>query len=226
MDDGSNTNRAPEPSRERAIPKRPWYLILALGVCFILGASSAFNGMAMIDLYRRPEADLSGQFDDVKDEAQRQKLVKATQALLDAVSAEQSRLFPISAAELVLGLALFLLSVLAMAGRNGARSALVQVVMVSTALAVGEHFAAPKVRAAESDFTLAKTESDLVASGFDAQTVAFQMETQKRLLPFVLPLRLVLRGTVALLIVLALTRRRTRAFYDFMSEERNLESGS
>ncbi|CAN5220643.1 hypothetical protein BH09MYX1_BH09MYX1_67100 [soil metagenome] len=206
--------------------KRPWYLILALGICFVLGASAAFNGMVLIDVYRQPETDVSAQYADMKNDAQRAKMQSATQALLDAVHAEESRLFPLSAAELVLGMALFILAALAMVGRNGARGALVQVVIVYTAVLVGEHFATPKVRAAEMELRLTEVEADLPDGGMDPQMVALQIATQRKLIPLVQPIRLAVRGAMALLIVLALTRKRTRAFYAAIAEERNLESGS
>ncbi len=217
-----------QPAKRSGTPpqRRPWYLILALGICFILGASAAFNGMVLIDVYRQPETDVSDQYADIKNDAQRAKMQGATQGLLDAVHAEEARLFPLSAAELVLGMALFVLASLAMVGRNGARGALLQVIVVYTAVLVGEHFATPKVRAAEKELALTQLECDMTDAGMDPQMIALQLATQRKLMPFIAPIRLGVRGAVALLIVLALTRRRTRAFYESMAEERNLESGS
>ena len=226
MDDDAPPRAPSSPPRSRSPQQRPWYLILALGVCFVLGASAAFNGMFLINVYREPEADVSSQYETIKNDALRQKMQTATQGLLDAIQAEESRLFPLSSAELVLGLALFVLAVLAMLGRSGARRALVQVILVNTALLIGEHFATPKVRAAEQDVRLTQTEVDLNDAGMDPQMIAIQIETQRRLMPFVLPVRLVVRSAITLLIVLALTRKRTYAFYESMAEERNLESGS
>lgn len=215
-----------QPPRAAAVPKRPWYLILALGVCFILGATSARNALYIIDVFREPETDVSAQFTEIKSDVARQKLQGAAQGLLDAIHAEQSRLFPISVAELVLGLALFVLAVLAMVGRNGARRALVQVMIVSSLVVGVEWFATPKLRAAEREATLVQLEVDSIESGIEPQVVAIQVATWRRLMPIVMPIRLVVRGAVAMLVVLALTRRRTHLFYESMAEERNLESGS
>lgn len=218
-------SEAPRPTPQKT-HTRPWYLILALGICFIVGASGAFQAMYVIDIYREPETDVSAQFAEVKSDTQREKLQVAAQGLLDAIKAEESRLFPLSAAELVLGMALFALAALAMIGRNGARRALVQVMIVYTAVLVGEHFATPKFRAAEREAQLAQLEVELTESGMDQQMVQLQVATQRKLWPFVMPVRLAVRGAIALLVVLALTRRRTYAFYESMAEERNLESGS
>jgi disulfide bond formation protein DsbB len=228
MDDDSRNepSQPPPASRRAAATRRPWYLILALGICFVVGASTAFNAMYLIDVYRQPETDVTSQFTDIKSDAARQKLQAAAQGLLDAIHAEQSRLFPISVAELVLGITLFALAVLAMVGRSGARRALVQVILVSTLVAGVEWFATPKFRAAEREAALVQLEVDSLESGMDPQMVAIQVATQRKLIPFVMPIRLVVRGAIALLVVLALTRRRTYQFYESMAEERNAESGS
>jgi hypothetical protein len=218
--------QAPRATSQGPNHRRPWYLILALGICFIVGAQGAFSAMYVIDVYREPETDISAQFTDVKNDAEREKLQVAAQGLLDAIQVEEARLFPLSAAELVLGMALFALAVMAMVGRNGARRALVQVMIVYTAVLIAENFATPKFHLAEREANLAQLDVQLTEGGMDPQMVAIQVATQRKLAPFVNPVRLVIRGAIALLVVLALTRRRTHAFYESIAEERNLESGS
>ncbi len=227
----SNDSRPPqrppsEPPQAAQVPKRPWYLILALGVCFILGFTSARNALNFIFVLREPETDITTQFADIPSDVARQKLQGAAQGLLDAIHAEQARIYPISVAELVLGLALFGLAVLAMVGRNGARRALVQVMIVMSLLAGAEWFATPKLRAAEREAAIVQIDVGSAESGMDARDVAIQVATWRRLMPIVMGVRLFLRVVVTVLVVLALTRRRTYLFYESMAEERNLESGS
>ena len=133
-------------------------------------------------------------------------------------------MFPLSVGELVLGLAMFILGAAAMAGRGGARSSLVQIVLVQAALIVGTYVATPKVRAAASEMELTVRAAELEEAGNDPALVKDTVHRFRQIEPAITGVVLGGRIMVALLIVLALTRKRTRAFYEAMSEQRNAES--
>jgi hypothetical protein len=128
----------------------------------------------------------------------------------DALDAAKERVFPIGVAWFLLGAAMWGLAAGAMAGRGGARAGLVQVLLVH-AVVIGVGYAlTADVRRADLDARLAMASLEPAPSPSEREAVRFASEhrTAFMLLPRVL--RFVAYG----LVLVALTRRRTREFYE------------
>lgn len=215
------------PAMDNAAPdarRRPWFLILALVVCSILGAGGFIGGMETVAVYRTTQLDTSVRLKDLKEDGHRQAAQASVDHLVEVLEQERPKMFPLSVGELVLGLAMFILAAGAMAGRGGARRALVQVTLVQAALIVGTYVATPKVRVAASEMELTIRAGELEESGNDPAIVKDTVRRFRQIEPVITGGVLGGRMLVALLIVVALTRKRTRAFYEAMSEQRNAES--
>lgn len=201
--------------------RRPWYLVLALLLCSVLGAYGSLDGYETIALYRTTEIDTSYVLRDIAQEENRKAASASVDRLLGAMEQERSKLFPLAAGELVLGLALFMLAIFAMAGRGGARPAVVQLVVAQAALVVAMHVMTPKTRAAEVDLGLAVKSAQLRESGTDPHVVDDAASTYRHIEPYLGAVKLGVRTALALLVIVALTRARTRAFYEARSERPN-----
>lgn len=215
------------PAMDNAAPdarRRPWFLILALVVCSILGAGGFIGGTETVAVYRTTQLDTSVRLKDLKEDAHRQDAQASVDHLVEVLEQERPKMFPLSVAELILGLAMFILAAAAMAGRSGARSSLVQIVLVQAALIVGTYVATPKVRWAASEMELTIRAGELEETGNDPAMVKDTVRRFRQIEPVITGGVLGGRLLVALLIVVALTRKRTRAFYEAMSAQRNAES--
>ena len=201
--------------------RRPWYLVVALLLCSVLGAYGSLDGYETIALYRTTQIDTSYVLRDIAQEDNRKAAAASVDRLLFAMEEEKPRLFPLAAGELVLGLAMFMLSIFAMAGRGGARSAVVQLVVVQAGLVVAMHVLTPKVRAAEVELGLAVKSAQLRESGTDVRMVDEASRTYRHIEPYVDVAKLGVRTALAILVLVALTRPRARAFYEARSERPN-----
>jgi hypothetical protein len=127
------------------------------------------------------------------------------------IDGAKNRVFPLAVAALLLGAAMWGLAAGAMAGRNGARTALVQVIAVHAAVIVLAYAITPDVRAAE-----AEANSKLAAltpmprAGPVREARRFIIE-HSRVLPV---LQRSLRIIGYALVLVALTRRRSREFFE------------
>ncbi len=207
------------PSPAPEVRRRPWYLIVALIICSFLGSVGTLEGWETIDVYRTDHIDTSEITRDISRESNRAAAQASINKLMGALQAERPRLFPMGAAELVLGLAALGLSIGAMSGRRGARSALVQVMIVQAALVIAMDVATPRVRAATLDLDLTIRSATLRENGKDPQLVDEATSITRKIAPAMEVGKLVVRTLVVGLIVIALTRRRTREFYEAASEQ-------
>jgi hypothetical protein len=208
----------PEPPSAQ---RRPWYLVVALLLCSVLGAYGSLDGYETIALYRTTQIDTSYVLREISQEANRQAAQASVDRLLGAMEQEKPKLFPLAAGELVIGLALFMLSIFAMAGRGGARSAVLQLVVAQAGLVVAMHVLTPKVRAAEVDLGLAVKSAQLRENGTDSKVVDEAGATYRRIEPYLDAAKLGVRTALAILVLVALTRPRTRAFYEARRESPN-----
>jgi hypothetical protein len=147
----------------------------------------------------------------VSDPAAREKVLDAGQRWLTARDAAKPRELPFGAASLVLGGAMILFAARSLAGREGARSALVQVVTVHAGVVVAAYFAMHDVTLAEMELARRWLVAGLHASPspppIDPERVAAAFA--RAWPPFMTALQTATSG----LIVLALTRPRVRAFF-------------
>ena len=194
---------------------RPWYLVLALLVCSGLGACGATDGWQTIEIYRGAQIEVSRDLgEDGVREDERKMVQAAVDNMLTAMDIERRRKFPLAAAELVLGVAMFLFAAGAMMGRSGARRAVVQLAIVQVLLVLATFLLTPKLRWTQIDIVLAQANARALAHGESPQA----LEAIRVFYRGLLVVGLFVRSLVGALIVVALTRRRTLAFYEAQRE--------
>jgi uncharacterized membrane protein YidH (DUF202 family) len=171
--------------------RRPWYLIVSLVMAWLLGALALMAGGSVITFYKQDADELEQALDHdeerVPDPDERALFRERTERLENVHDQAKRREFPLGVAALLLGGAMVATSARAMSGREGARGALVQVTLARAALAVAGFFLTPDVRAAEF----------AVANVFGYASIS----------------KVVLETAACLLVVIALTRPRSRAFF-------------
>jgi hypothetical protein len=172
-------------------PPRPWYLLVALIAAWLLGAVGLMSGGSIVAFYREDASELRQSLDRDEEhllsEDERALLRERTERLNDVLERAKKREFPLGVGTLVLGGAMVALAARSMSGREGARGALVQVTLARAALVAAAFFLTADVRAAE--FAIANLVGYLSMGG------------------------MILQGLTCLLVVIALTRRGSRAFF-------------
>lgn len=201
------------PPPTAAAAARPRYLVVALVVALVFAAGCWTEGCARLQFYRGGRdagAVLNAQIHDDGDRAQVEDLYKR---YTDTAENARGRAVPMAAAMFVLGAALLALAARGLAGRTNARSALVQVVAAQAIVVVASWFVMRDVTEAELDWHLARTLAQ--------QREALKPEEFVKVAPVVRDARrwggpawLVVRTVASALIVIALTRRRSREFFD------------
>jgi hypothetical protein len=175
----------------RKRPRRPWYLVLALVAAWLLGAVSLLSGGSVVAFYRQDVADLRQSLDADPDrilsDDEREAFRERAEHLNDVFERAKKREFPLAVGTLVLGGAMVAMAARSMSGREAARGALVQVT-IARAMLVGAAFVlTADVRAAE--FAVAGIVGYLRVVG------------------------MVLQALTCLLVVVALTREGSLAFF-------------
>jgi len=214
----SRPSMSPVPPRSRA-PKRPWYLVAALIAGWMIGASAMSDGCNIVMFYRGDAVDVERPAQEITDVEARKQVIDLGARVIAARDAARNRLLPLGIASLLLGAAMVMFSARALSGRAGARGALVQVTVARAALVVASYFITSDVRAVELEH-------------FRATAMALQRETARakhiedkdtlekaeRIMALMwkaaLPTQLVLSSLVSALIVVGLTRRKSREFFE------------
>jgi hypothetical protein len=174
--------------------KRPFYLFLALLGALALGTTGARSGWATMMVYREP-IDVSLLAQGVNDTADRAAIESTTLAYVHALDAAKARGWPLAVATLLVGAALVVFSMRALGGTAGARAALVQLVAAQAGVNVVAYWLLRDVLAAEVGVRVAR-----------GSAVGWARVVE--------PLSLVLSLLSSALVVVALTRRRSREFFE------------
>lgn len=169
--------------------KRPWFLVLALIGGWLFGAQGLVNGCTLINFYNSDAA-----YESTEDDAQAQEN-RRNEPLRKALDTARTRVFPLAVAMLVLGGAMVVFAARAMGGRSQARSGLIQIACVHAVLGVVWYVLTPEVRAAQGEMARQSGYGNVV----------------QRYVP---PIELALETLASALIVLSLTRPRSRAFFE------------
>lgn len=205
-------------SAAAAREKRPRWLVVALLVAMFLGTSSWWDGCARLDMYRSDSSQAAARLHSaIEDETARARAEAAYLELLDVFGASRSRTVPLASATFVLGAALLALASRGLGGRRGSRSLLVQVVSAQAVVAVASYFLTRDVRSAEHDWEHAWRVA-LHEQAFPPEWRERAARIEDFKLRLEAPLSLAGRTLASALVVLALTRPRSRAFFDADSE--------
>jgi hypothetical protein len=202
-----------DPPRSRA-PKRPWYLVAALVAGWVLGANGMWDGCNAVAFYKSEKIDVETPAQSINDSAARAKVIALNQRFVATLDAARNRLLPIGIASLLLGAAMVMFSWRAMSGRPGSRGVLVQVTLVRTALVIGGYFLTPDVRNAqlelgrESFFAIQREEQSDKQAEEQGERIMLAIS---KVLP---PVQLAFSVLTAVFVIVALTRPRSRQFFE------------
>jgi hypothetical protein len=206
-------NRPSVPARP-ARPTRPRWLVAALVAALVFGAGAWTEGCERLSLYHGdPEAEYGKLNAQIQDEAARGRAEALFQKFIDVSERERGTTIPFAAATFVLGAALLALSARGLAGRTNPRSVLVQVVVAQAIVYGASWFVTKDFRLAENEWNI---EYGLHAGPFappaaqvdEARAMA---RTTYRALD---PIWLIFKTAASGLIVFALTRPRSREFFE------------
>lgn len=194
-------------------PKRPRYLVVALVVALVFGAGCWTEGCARLQFYRGGQdagAVLNAQIRDDDDRTNVEELYKR---FLEIAEGARGRAVPMAAASFVLGAALLAFAARALAGRTSARGALMQIVAAQAAVVVATWFVMRDVNDAELDWHLARTLAQ--------EREALKPDEFAKVAPVIRDARrwggptwLVVRTIASALVIVALSRRRSREFFE------------
>jgi len=196
-----------------AARKRPFYLIVALLGALALGANGACTGWATVALYREPiDPSLAGQ--GIPDEADRTAVVARFEAYLRALDAARPRGWPLGVATLLIGGAILVFATRALGGSGGARAALVQLVVAQAGTHAAAYWLMPDVLEAELHVHEATQAADNHQRFPERARADDITRATAGMLRALNPLGLALRTLGSALVVVGLTRRRSREFFD------------
>jgi hypothetical protein len=193
--------------------KRPWYLVLALLGALALGMTGACNGWAAWTLYREPvDVTLAGQ--DISDPADRAAVEARAEAYVHTLDAAKPRGWPVAVGTLLLGTAIVILSMRTLGGSSGARAALVQIVVAQAGLNAASYWLLRDVMDADTRWREATQVADVHAKMPDRSRADEVIRATAGMVRLRNPIGLVLSTIGSVLVVVALTRRRSRDFFD------------
>jgi hypothetical protein len=181
----------------------------ALVLCWLFGAHLLNEGYVELAFFRGDRPDLHEKTDAIASVDARDAAVAAGEHWLTTKIDAQRREMPFGVASLLLGGTMVLLAARSMAGREGSRRALLQVVAVHAAVVIAAFALTRDVARAEIAFAVR-----FAAGANPASYPVLNDPAVARSFELVIPL-LALFAELAFwaLIVLALTRPRARAFF-------------
>lgn len=190
--------------------KRPWYLVLALLGALALGTTGAYGGWAQVAAYHAV-VDPSVIGEGIVDEHERAVVETRAEAVVHALDQAKARGWPLGVAMLLLGGAMVFMSLRAIGGSSTARIALVQLAIAQAGATAANHFLLQGVNDAEARFQEARAAADEHALGLPVEGGTLMTAEWWRAAESTF---LVLRTIASALVVVGLTRRKSRDFFD------------
>jgi hypothetical protein len=192
--------------------KRPFYLVLALTGALALGMLGACNGWATITYYRAP-IDPIAETRGIVDDEDRAAVEARIETYVHTLDAAQSRGWPLAVATMLVGSAIVFFAMRAMGGSRGARAALVQLIVAQAALTAASFWLMRDVDEAELGWRAYQVAArrDETHERHEAAEVTRLTERMARTMG---PVVLALRTLGSTLVLVALTRRRSRDLLD------------
>lgn len=205
-------SRPSRPSRPGPV-KRPRYLLFALIGALVFGAGCWMDGCGRLAFYRGEQDQSLALNASIKADADRNRAEALYHRFTEVADAARKRAIPLAAATFVLGAALLALGSRALAGKTNTRGALVQVVIAQAAVVGLAYFLTADIRNAELDWEMERTlihqRETLPPDQY--QQVVPMMQSMRH---YGVPGWLVVRTLASALIVFALTRPRSREFFE------------
>lgn len=193
--------------------KRPRYLLVALIVALVFGAGCWTEGCGRLAFYRGEQDQSQALNATIKGDADRARAEALYHRFTEVADAARGRAIPLAAAIFVLGAALLALASRGLAGKTNTRNALLQVTTAQAVVVVLAYFLTRDVRNAELDWEMERTlihqRETLPADQYEQ--VVPMMQSMRR---WAVPGWLVFRTLASALVVFALTRPRSREFFE------------
>lgn len=207
---------SPPPSgatQGRGPVKRPRYLLFALIGALVFGAGCWMDGCGRLAFYRGEQDQSLALNASIKADSDRNRAEALYHRFTEMADAKRGRAIPLAAATFVLGAALLALGSRALAGKTNTRGALVQVVIAQAAVVGVAYFLTADIRNAELDWEMERT--------LIHQRETLPPDQYEQVVPMMQSMRhygvpgwLVVRTLASALIVFALTRPRSREFFE------------
>lgn len=198
----------PAPTRGQI---RPWYLVAAMVLTWIVGVRGLNVGFSYASFLRHgtlPDMTTAARHLNTMADVLEVGGLEALKAMLASARVT----FPLAVAEVLLSGLLVVASGLAMGGRRGARNLALQALLANALLAVAAYVLTPSVRAAYIDGVLHAVDTvTLPPPQRDALTNAALIRWVFRIKLVVFDLGVFALGA------LALTRARTKSFFEAMA---------
>ena len=188
----------------------------ALIASWIYGAQMMGWGWEVLSFFRGERDDIHQFTDSITDPEARAAAFAAGEEWVAVKDAAKRREMPFGAASLLLGGAMVLLAARSMAGREGSRRALVQVIVVHAGVMVGAFLYTKDITHAEAVFGTRLSEgfTGALARGLNDPAARQGADAVRAFVERAFgPIFLSIRSAFSGLIVLALTRPRARAFF-------------
>ena len=206
----------PGPDRASASPgplKKPRYLLVALIMALVFGAGCWTEGCGRLAFYRGERDQAQALNASIKSDVDRTRAEALYHRFTEVADEARARAIPIAAATFVLGAALLALAARGLAGKTNTRSPLVQVVIVQAVVVAFSYFMTRDVRNAELDWEIERT--------LISQHETLPPDQYEQVVPMMHSMRvvgvpgwLIVRTLASALIVFALTRQRSREFFE------------
>lgn len=194
--------------------KKPWYLVAALMGALGLGAGGGCEGQRLVSLYRAEHLDPSAFVQKIDSDTDREEVRAALEGYIGALADGRDRAFPLAVAALLIGFATVLFAMRAIGGSAGARRGLMQLVVVQAGLVAGTFFIERDVRAASVRLATSEIRAQAHQEMPDAAKAEQEIRINLTKVRLRDPARLAMSTIGSLLIIFALTRRGSRAFFE------------
>ena len=192
-------------------------------MALLFGAGCWTDGCARLAFYRG-EHDQARSLASIKSDVDRSRAEDLYRRFGEVADNARARAIPLAAATFVLGAALLALASRGLAGKTNTRAPLIQVVVAQAAIVMLTFFLTRDFRHAELEYDIvrnAELDREVMRRIGPAQQ-ADPVQQYEQMVPAIRALRtnvsdsgwLVLRTMASALIVFALTRQRSRAFFD------------
>ena len=206
-------SRRPSASLAPGPLKKPRYLLVALIMALVFGAGCWTEGCGRLAFYRGERDQSQALNASIKSDVERTRAEELYHRFTEVADAARGRAIPVAAATFVLGAALLALAARGLAGKTNTRSPLVQVVVAQAVVVLFSYFLTRDVRNAELDWEIERT--------LIHQHETLPSDQYERVVPMMhgvrtvgIPGWLIVRTLASALIVFALTRQRSRAFFE------------
>lgn len=196
------------------VAQRPRYLVVALVAALVFAAGCWTTGWERLKIHRgdldRGRA-VHAAIHDAGDRAHAEELF---QRFVDAAGAARGRDVPLATATFVLGAALLALAARGLAGRSNTRSALMQIVAAQAIVVAATYFATPTVRKAEIDWEIEVALMHQKDATPPEQYRTVAVPVARAIHRWYPPCWLAFRTAASILILVALSRPRSRDFFE------------